>query len=124
MKYREIAARIAAEAPKYPSEADAPKYPTGADWRGPRTTFRFGTLRIHCLAYQEAILRVAEKYRKGLHAKSTSHKARMPTLHRPKDADARLAELLAECGEDAQALRGWVRARQEAAWATNCGIAA
>jgi hypothetical protein len=98
MKTREIAARIATEAAKYPTEI---AYVAGT----PDAEFRFGTLRIRCPAYQEAVLKVARKYELGL-CFYTTHKKRkgafpLPahTLRRPPDADALLAALLAECGE-------------------------
>ena len=95
MKFREIGARIAAEAPKYPCEVD---YSSKA--RPTAVAYQEGAFKVACLAYREAVLNVAAKYSKGFRkAYSENTLLKKPTLCRPPDADVRLKVLLEECGE-------------------------
>jgi hypothetical protein len=105
MKLREIAARIAQEASKYPPKLD---YMRKRGTEGPDTfvSFEFGTLRIKCRAFHEAVQAVAEKYRKGtasLRSRQNLPPATLPkgrhSLKRPPDADKLLAALEAELAE-------------------------
>jgi hypothetical protein len=100
MKAREIAARIAAQAPEYPTKINRP------DNDSERARFAFGTLRLSCMANQEAVLAMAHKYERGLYfhtARTQVHRlSKHPGMKRPPDADALLAALFAECGEEVQ----------------------
>ena len=93
MKFREIAAHLRLKAAAYPTEIDYGDSVTVCE-------FAFGSLRIRCLAYQEAILKVAAKYEFGIHAGKNTRKPQKADLRRPPDADARLTALMAECGEE------------------------
>lgn len=68
-------------------------------------TLQIGTFKITCRGTRDAVRNVADKYEKGprsLRAWSglpPREPLAKPTLRRPANADALLAELLAECGE-------------------------
>jgi len=102
MKPREMAARIAAEAPHYPVKVD---FDRRRDTE--RTKFSFGTFKVSCLAYQEAVRDMAAKLAKGYHRKGNHDGwyvelpkgSRLPSLRRPPDADQLLADLEAELGD-------------------------
>jgi hypothetical protein len=100
MKNREIAARIRAGAPNYPTQAEyEAKYRVHRYIDVPRAVFVFGTLKLECFAYQEAVLNMAKKFERNSYSGKHGRPQR-GTLARPAGADALLAKLQAEFTSD------------------------
>src|SRR5579859_7288403 len=64
MKLREMGARIALEAAKYPTKIEYELAQTKVIL-DERAEFIFGTFKVSCLGYQEAVRDLAEKIAKG-----------------------------------------------------------
>jgi|SRR5579859_7478108 len=63
MKVREMGARIAAEAPKFPTEAE---YEAAVRNGAPeRAEFTFGTFKVSCWGHHEAVRAMAARIAKG-----------------------------------------------------------
>jgi hypothetical protein len=101
MKNREIAARIRAGAPNYPTQAEYEakhrmhRYAIDVS----RAVFVFGTLKLECFAYQEAVLSMAKKFERNSYSGKHGRPQR-GTMARPADADALLSKLQAEFTSD------------------------
>jgi len=80
-------------------EARAGEYPEDCDSRA-RAEIRIGTLTIRCRACRPAVMAVAAKYRRGVWSLYTGALPVRPSMRRPKDSDAVLAQLAAECGDN------------------------
>src|SRR5579859_5406042 len=94
MKLREMGARIALEAAKYPTKIEYELAQTKVIL-DERAEFVFGTFKVSCLGYQEAVRDMAAKIARGFR-RTTQHPARPMSMSVSREELAAIQRRIAD----------------------------